>query len=321
MWKKAQVTPLYKKGDKHISANYRPVSLTVIICKLLESFVRDKIMNHMEINDLFTVHQHGFRSKHSCTTQLLEVLEHWSEILEQGGSIDCIYLDFAKAFDTVPHKRLLRKLSAYGIRGNILGWIESFLTNRQQQVRVGSSSSSWVPVKSGIPQGSVLGPTLFLVFINDLPEVVTNIVKLFADDTKIYRPIADQTDAENLQKDVDNLQEWSDTWLIRFNTAKCKVMHLGKDNPSFQYTMSGNPIEDVHQEKDLGVTFDKELKFSDHIALKVKKANQILGMIRYTFSCLDRDIFLPLYKTLIRPHLEYASTIWSPIYKKIYISY
>ena len=188
-WKFAIVVPLFKKGSKKKAENYRPVSLTSVICKVLESILRDKIINHMDKNNMFVKHQHGFRSGHSCVTQLLEVTDDWFEILDRGGNIDCIYLDFRKAFDTVPHKRLLNKLSSYGICGQVKMWIESFLSDRQQSVRIGSSFSSISPVTSGIPQGSVLGPVLFLIFINDLPEVVSSIVKLFADDTKIYNEI------------------------------------------------------------------------------------------------------------------------------------
>lgn len=316
MWRRAQVTPLFKKGNKQSCSNYRPVSLTVVLCKLLETFVRDVIMDHMEANHLFSQYQHGFRSKHSCISQLLEIVEHWSEILEDGGSIDCIYLDFAKAFDTVPHERLLYKLQAYGIEGKLLDWIRAFLTNRQQQVRVGSSLSSWAPVISGIPQGSVLGPTLFLVYINDLPDVVSNIVKLFADDSKVYRVISNPEDCSSLQEDLDSLQQWSEQWLLRFNVEKCKCMHLGKANPHHEYEMDNKVLEDCVQEKDLGVLFDNKLNFNEHIALKVKKANQAVGMIRNTFTCMDMDIFLPLYKSFVRPHLEYASVIWAPFYRK-----
>jgi len=320
MWRKAQVSPLFKKGNRHSCSNYRPVSLTVILCKLLEKLIREAVMTHMEGNKLFTVHQHGFREKHSCVTQLIEVVEHWSEILEQGGNVDCIYLDFAKAFDTVPYTRLMKKLHSYGIRGHLWSWIKAFLNEREQQVKVGASLSSWSPVRSGIPQGSVLGPTLFLIYINDLPEVVTNMVKLFADDTKLYRTISTPADTVGLQDDLNNLHKWSEDWQLSFNAAKCKCVHFGKDNPKHQYSMDGTPIENVRKEKDLGVIVDEELNFSEHIATKVKKANQAVGMIKNTFTYLDKEIFLPLYKSFVRPHVEYASVVWSPTYKKDIIS-
>lgn len=319
-WKLAQVTPLFKKGEKKQSSNYRPVSLTVVLCKVLESLIRDSLMNHMDTNNLFNISQHGFRSQRSCVTQLLEIMEEWSEILDKGGKVDCIYLDFAKAFDTVPHQRLLIKLKAYGIQGQVLDWIENFLSDRKQQVRIGSSVSSWKDVLSGIPQGSVLGPILFLIYINDLPSAVNNITKLFADDTKLYREVVSRSDEENLQSDLDSLAEWSNKWQLRFNASKCKCIHYGKNCSNYVYTMCGQDIENVCTEKDLGVTFDQELRFSVHIQQKVKKANQILGMIRNTFQCLDKEVFLPLYKSLIRPHLEYASVIWKPNLKKDIIS-
>ena len=229
-WKFAIVVPLFKKGSKKKAENYRPVSLTSVICKVLESIFRDKIINHMEQNNLFVKHQHGFRSGHSCVTQLLEVTDDWFEILDRGGNIDCIYLDFRKAFDTVPHRRLLNKLNSYGICGQVKLWIKCFLSDRQQSVRIGSSFSSTSPVTSGIPQGSVLGPVLFLIFINDLPEVVTSIVKLFADDTKLYKEIESSQDCEQIQRDLNCLSDWTDLWLLRFNASKCKSIHLGKSN-------------------------------------------------------------------------------------------
>ena len=319
-WKFAIVVPLFKKGSKKKAENYRPVSLTSVICKVLESILRDKIINHMDKNNMFVKHQHGFRSGHSCVTQLLEVTDDWFEILDRGGNIDCIYLDFRKAFDTVPHKRLLNKLSSYGICGQVKMWIESFLSDRQQSVRIGSSFSSISPVTSGIPQGSVLGPVLFLIFINDLPEVVSSIVKLFADDTKIYNEIKSSQDCEQIQSDLNSLSDWTDLWLLRFNASKCKSMHLGKANINHKYYIKEGDktinVEQVKMEKDIGVNFDDGLKFSEHIAICVKKANQKLGLVRRTFEYMEKDMFLLLYKSLIRPTLEYASVVWSPRLKK-----
>ena len=161
-WKKANVTPLHKKGPKHKVSNYRPISLTSILCKTMERIVRDAIMEHMESNNLFTKHQHGFRKGHSCVTQLIEVIEEWTKELDSHNNIDAIYLDFQKAFDTVPHKRLITKLHGYGIRGKLLSWIENFLTDRKQRVILNGKESDWTDVSSGIPQESVLGPTLFI---------------------------------------------------------------------------------------------------------------------------------------------------------------
>ncbi|KAK3084823.1 hypothetical protein FSP39_019637 [Pinctada imbricata] len=315
VWKTANVTPLHKKGPKHNSSNYRPISLTSIICKLMEKIVRDALMSYMEENQLFTVHQHGFRKKHSCVTQLIEVLEDWSKEIDNSNSIDNIYLDFQKAFDKVPHKRLLEKLKGYGIGGNLLSWIESFLTERKHRVVLNGSESNWSNVTSGIPQGSVLGPTLFLIYINDLPDVVHNIVKLFVDDTKLYLVVNNHEQQERLQEDINSLASWSNKWLLKFNVSKCKHLHLGKPNQT-TYTMNDEEITKCDSEKDLGITVDDKLKFQVHINTQIKKANIKLGLIKRTFTYLDKDIFLKLYKSLVRPHLEYGSNVWSVIYKK-----
>ena len=203
-WRLANITPLHKKGPKRTVSNYRPVSLTSVVCKTMEKFVRDRLMDHMEKNNLFTNHQHGFRKGNSCSTQLIEVLEDWTEKIDNYNSIDTIYLDFQKAFDTVPHIRLLKKLEGYGITGKILGWIKNFLTDRKQKVVLNGSHSDWTEVTSGIPQGSVLGPILFTIYINDLPDVVYNMAKLFADDTKLY-----DEEKASLQNDIDRLVQWS----------------------------------------------------------------------------------------------------------------
>ena len=202
-WKDAEVTPIYKKGLKTDPGNYRPVSLTSIVCKILESFIRDTIQIHMEQHKLYSTCQHGFRRKKSCTSQLLEVMEDFTHFMDKKQSFDVIYLDFKKAFDSVPHERLLVKLEGYGISGNLLKWIRSFLENRTQRVKIGNEFSERSKVTSGIPQGSILGPILFTIFINDLPEAIKSICKIFADDTKIYNTSDNHT---ILQQDFDYME-------------------------------------------------------------------------------------------------------------------
>lgn len=319
-WKRAHITPLFKKGNKKLAENYRPVSLTPTVCKLMESIIKRKLMLHMESNNLFSVHQHGFRGGHSCVTQLLEVIELWTKALDNGENIDVIYLDFRKAFDTVPFERLIIKLQAYGICGNMLEWIRSFLEDRQQRVIVNGETSEWSDVISGVPQGSVLGPALFLIFINDLPDVVQNLVKIFADDTKLFTIVRDSKDIDSVQSDLLVLSNWSDTWQLRFNASKCKRMHIGGTNTHNKYYMLENgeniDITEITEEKDLGITFSNNMKFSKHIVSCSNKANKIIGIIRRTFSYMEKDMFLQLYKTLIRLHLEYGSVI--SIYWKMF---
>ena len=185
-WLEALITAIYKKGQKNMVDNYRPISLTSVFSKIFESIVRDAIVKHMNINTLFADEQHGFVPMRNCATQLLVCLEARSKIMEDSGCVDIIYTDFSKAFDSVPHLRLLRKVESYGIKGNLLKWIGSFLSNRRQRVKVAESISKWAPVKSGVPQGSVMGPILFVIFINDMPHTLMNTCKLFADDAKIF---------------------------------------------------------------------------------------------------------------------------------------
>ena len=184
-WRRADVSPIFKKGSMKKVENYRPVSLTSQLCKMMESIIRDHLIEFLESKNFFSGEQHGFRARRSCTTNLLETLEDWTRAVDKGCGVDCVFLDYQKAFDTVPHQRLLTKLEACGVRGNIHGWIAAFLRNREQRVVVGGEMSSWTQVLSGVPQGSILGPVLFLVYINDVPVQVKSKVKLFADDTKL----------------------------------------------------------------------------------------------------------------------------------------
>jgi hypothetical protein len=205
-WKYANITAIYKKGDKKDPGNYRPVSLTCIVCKVLESIIRTEIIDHMRRNSLFSNKQFGFISGRSTVLQLLRVLDDWTDCIDKGGAIDVVYCDFKKAFDTVPHARLIHKLEQYGIKGEFKDWIKDFLSNRKQCVIVNGSMSQPMPVSSGIPQGSVLGPLLFVIYINDLPNTTANNsnIYLFADDTKIYHKITHNSATEELQIDIDN---------------------------------------------------------------------------------------------------------------------
>ena len=318
-WKNAFVSPIYKKGARNLAENYRPISLTSIACKLMEKLVKDAVLCHLMENNLLSEKQYGFVNKRSTVTQLLSYLDKCAEVIASGGIVDSIYFDFSKAFDTVPHRRLSVKMKAYGIQGKLLTWIEAFLSGREQMVRVNGELSASKPVISGIPQGSVLGPLLFVLYINDLPDTVKSNVLLFADDTKIFKQVSCSDDATVLQEDIDALNRWSDMWLLKFNTDKCHVLTLGKFENithTHRYSLYGDELDHVFEEKDLGVIIDMELTFGEHIATKVNKANGIMGLIRRTFSFLDGESFKMLYTSFVRPHLEYANPVWSPHLRK-----
>ena len=323
-WKIATVTPIYKKGDKTDPANYRPVSLTSVLCKLLERILGEDIISHLKENSLLCDQQHGFASGKSTVTNLLEALDIWTEALSHNLPVDIVFLDYAKAFDTVPHQRLLAQIRSFGIKNNILQRIRSFLTGRRQRVKVNGVLSDWIDVTSGVPQGSVLGPLLFSIFVCDVPKLLRGFISMFADDTKVYDIIHEMNGTNghiDLQVDIDALQEWAKTMQMLFHPLKCKVMHLGLKNPGREYTMkttdgAEHTLEEVSEEKDLGVIIDDKLTFSKHVTNQVNKANRIIGAIRHTFVNLDKANFLPLYKSIVRPHLEYASVVSGPKFKK-----
>ena len=314
-WKEAHVIALFKKGSKRSANNYRPVSLTSICCKIMETFIRDGIMKSLEEQGLIHKDQHGFRGGRSCCTQLLEVMEVWTGWYDLGLPWDAIYTDFSKAFDSVPHERLLKKCEAYGIKGNLLKWIKDFLSSRKQRVVLGGRKSEWQNVTSGIPQGSVLGPILFTIFINDMPDVVHSCMKLFADDAKVFRAIESFEDISLIQEDIDKLLRWSEKWQLPLNINKCKCIHYGKKNENHHYKIGSSILAEDEEEKDVGVLFDQNLDFRKHIKTMISKANQRVGLIKRSFSRLNIHSFKILYKSLVRPILEYCSAIWYPLYK------
>jgi hypothetical protein len=220
-WKCGQISPIFKKG-KSAAGNYRPVSLTSIACKMLEGIIRSALLDHMKAT--FTDCQHGFMSGRSCTTQLLDTVDIWTRLLDEGNAVDVIFLDFAKAFDSVPHQRLLTKLQGFSVDGKLHSWISDFLCGRRQRVVVNGAHSSWSEVLSGIPQGSVLGPLLFICYVNDMPDAVQGLIKMFADDTKVFNKVNTPSEQMSLQEDLRSLEDWSLKWQLRFNADKCKVM-------------------------------------------------------------------------------------------------
>jgi len=314
-WKLANITPIFKKGKRNDPGNYRPVSLTSVPGKVMESLVKDRMTEYYEEQCSLSTNQHGFTTGRSCLTNLLETFEAWTRILDGGFGLDVIFLDYRKAFDTVPHRRLLEKLRQSGIVGRLWNWIQAFLSDRKMRVGVMGSFSAWVEVLSGVPQGSVLGPLLFLIFVNDLPSWIANSIKMFADDTKIWRIISKVEDSDGLQQDLNKLARWSDKWLLRFNPEKCKVMHIGHSHPT-QYYMEDNgksrQLQSTIEEKDLGIYVTSDLKPSRQCAQASQKAMSVLGMIRRNFRRITVREFKILYNSYVRPHLEYCIQAWCP---------
>ena len=314
-WKLANITPIYKKGLKSDAGNYRPVSLTSVLCKVMESVIKEEVVKVLDEQQRLTKHQHGFIKGKSCLTNLLETLEAWTRLIEEGYGVDVIFLDYKKAFDTVPHRRLLEKLKNYGFRGKLGKWTESFLLDRLMRVAVQGECSSWVKVRSGVPQGSGLGPLLFLLFVNDLPDRIKNSIKMFADDTKVWTAIKEAADSEGLQQDLDKLREWTNEWQLQLNLEKCKVMHIAHSCKT-EYDMGPEndrvTLQETDGERDLGVFITKDLKPAVQCEKAAAKAMSMLGMINRHFRNLDAAGFLIIYKTYVRPHLEYAVQAWSP---------
>ena len=212
-------------------ANYRPIFLTCILCKTMEHIIASNLTKHFDRHNILYDLKHGFRERRSCETQLIQLVEDLARNLISGAQTDLILLDFSKAFDKVSHLKLLYKLKMHGICGNTLQWIQSFLIGRTQTVILEGQNSDELTVTSGVPQGSVLGPILFLLYINDLPENVQSQVRLFADDTAIYLAVGKQNNPQQLQDDLDQLQKWEELWDMEFNPGKCVVMHIAGSKP------------------------------------------------------------------------------------------
>jgi len=254
-WKRANITPIFKSADKSKVENYRPVSLTPFYGKVLEKIIKKHIETFLIETNFVNDSQHGFRKGRSCLSNLLVCQNSVISYIDSGAPVDIIYLDFQKAFDKVPHDRLISKVRKAGIGGRVADWLENWLSKRFQRVGVNGSFSEWAEVTSGVPQGSILGPLLFTIFINDFEDNVTNKILKFADDSKLWGAVETVQDRTGIQKDLDTLGEWSVINQMPFNVSKCKVMHIGKKNVKADYSLMGQVITKTSEEKDLGVVF------------------------------------------------------------------
>jgi len=322
VWKCASVTPVFKKGTPSDPANYRPISLTCIACKLLESGVKVNLLNHLLTHNVINRNQHGFLSRKSTTTQLLECSLDWQIALNCHSKIDIIYLDYAKAFDSVVHCKLLSKLDCYGVDGMLLAWISNFLIGRTQFVRIAGVCSTVCTVISGVPQGSVLGPVLFIVYVNDLCDLVPCgvTIKLFADDAKLYSVLSDSSTPDCLQSCLTAISDWSDHWQLKLSPTKCSVLHVSplrmrNVSTDFVYHINNTALPSVDSVTDLGVTYNRKLMFRPHIDNIVSKAALRAKLILKCFCSRDPSLLTRAFCTFVRPILEYCSTIWNPCFK------
>jgi hypothetical protein len=312
------ITPIHKGGSRDRPQNYRPVTLTSQVIKVFEKVVARRLVQYMEEAELYNNGQHGFRRNRSCLSQLLEHQHRLMALLEEGAGVDVVYLDFAKAFDKVDHGVLFRKLRLLGVGGNLLGWIHNFLTNRVQAVAIGNSKSREVRVKSGVPQGSVLGPILFLIHIADIDSELTHAsTSSFADDTRVLMKITEDTACERLQDDLSIIYDWALVNNMQFNGTKFEVMRyrVGTEigMPHRYLASDGTEIEEKQLVRDLGVLMCTEATFNDHIEEIVARGRQRMGWIWRTFRTREAAPMITLFRALVLPNLEYCCQLWAPL--------
>ena len=293
IWRQARVTPIFKKGSSSVTKNYRPISLTCVGCKIFETAIKTVLVPFLEGKKLISVNQHGFRPGHSTCLNLLESLNDWTLNLDSKIDTFVAHIDFARAFDSVSLPKLVHKLKWAGINGSLLSCIESLLFNRRQQVKVGNSLSNLETVISGVPQGSVLGPILFIFYINDITNINDQSCtpKLYADDLKAYNSGINDSDGTKFKKSLNDIANWAETWQLPISSEKSKYLLISnkKRNPEpvLHFQLHGSDLPQTSEVIDLGVNFNSKLNFSDHISSTIAKAKQRLFLLRKI--CLSKN--------------------------------
>ena len=304
-----------KKAKKCKVDNYRPISLLNSVCKVMERLVFNHI--YPVVSPQINSAQHGFMKHRSTTTQLIDTYSDISTNLGSESQTDIIFLDFAKAFDSVPHDLIVHKLKIFGFGSNLLQWIGNYLQGRYHSVMIEGQVSSPLPVTSGVPQGSIIGPLLFVLYINDICDVFTSFMKLYADDAKLYRNINSRKDVLSLQNDLNALFLWSKIWRMNFNISKCKFMSIcRKVKIDFDYSIDNNILSRVTEFNDLGITITK-LSWCENVKTVSSKAHSMVGMIERSAGFNSPiDVNRQLYLAHVRSILEYCSRVWCPTHVK-----
>ena len=314
-WKIHCITPIFKSGDRMMVSNYRPISLLCVISKVLERLVYNNIIHFLD--GTFSKFQFGFLPGRSSLQQLLIFINEILNAKQTNNGMDVLYLDISKAFDSVAHHILLTKLHKCGISGKLLKWLHAYLTDRSQCVCINNQLSDLLPVTSGVPQGSILGPLLFAIYINDLPACIgSSRPLLFADDTKCFKTISRCSDISSLQQDLNQLSIWSTTNCLLFNESKSTHLHFWNQFGTHQYNINGKAVTTSDQHKDLGIFISSNLNFSLHHETVSSKAYRMLGLLRRTFVTHSTIVKKKLYLSLIRSQLTYCSQIWRPFLRK-----
>ena len=315
IWKEANVSQFHKKNDPSDVSNYRPISLLSTVSKVLEKIVHKYLFNFFRDKNVITAFQSGFVPGDSTVNQLIDIYNTFCKALDEDKEICAIFCDISKAFDRVWHKGLLFKLKSAGVSGSLLTWFSDYLNDRKQRVVLPGASSSWTSVKAGVPQGSILGPLLFLLYINDIVEDINSSIRLFADDTSLYIIVDDPIHAaEQLNLDLAKIHHLADKWLVTFNPGKSESILLSrKHNKPYHppVLLNQTQITEVNSHKHLGIIFSNDCTWHEHLELVKSKAWKRINIMRKLKFQLDRKSLQTIYFSFIRPLLEYADVVWN----------